>query len=112
MQQAHFQNVVDARPQFGQVERFADEILGAGFERAQFVSRLGGDHQDRQIAVLFDFFQPFHHLEPVHAGHLEIQQDQGVTVLPVKFADGLRIGRRFDGCIASDAQHALKQTAR
>ena len=87
MQQAHFQNVMDTRAQFGQIERFADEIFGAGFERAQFVSRLRGDHEDRQIAALFDFFQTFHHLEAIHAGHLEIEQDQGIAVRPVKFAD-------------------------
>jgi hypothetical protein len=38
VQQAHFQNVVNARAQLGQIERFADEILGAGFERAQLVA--------------------------------------------------------------------------
>ena len=110
MQQAHFQNVVDARAQLGQIERFADEILGAGFERAQLVGRLRGDHEDRQIAVRFDFLQTFHHLESVHAGHLKIEQDQAVAVLAVQFADLVRIGRRVDGSIAGDAQHALQQT--
>ena len=87
MQEPHFQNVVDARPQLGQIERFADEILRAGFERAQLVIRLRGDHEDRKIAVSFDFLQAFHHLESVHARHLEIEQDQAVTVLAVKLAD-------------------------
>jgi hypothetical protein len=74
------------------------------------VIRLRGDREDRKIAVLFDFLQAFHHLESVHAGHLQIEQDQGVTALAVKLADLGRIGRRLDGSIAGDAQHALKQT--
>ena len=96
VQQPHFQNIVNARPKFGHIERLADEILGAGFERAQLVARLRGDHQDRQIAVAFDLLQPFHHLESIHAGHLEIEQDQAVTILAVKFADLRRIGRRVE----------------
>ena len=110
VQQAHFQNVVDARAQLGQIERFADEILGAGLESPQFVRRLGGDHQDRKIAALFDFLQPFHHLESVHAGHLEVEQDEGIAVLPVPFADLVRIGRRVDAGVPGDPQHALQQT--
>ena len=58
MQQPHFQNVVDARPQFGQIERLADEILGSRFERAQLVIRLRSDDEHRQVAVRFDFLQP------------------------------------------------------
>ena len=56
-------------------------------QRAQLVSRLGGDGQHRQVAVRFDFLQAFHHLESVHAGHLEIEQDQVVAVLAVQLAD-------------------------
>src|ERR1017187_1893622 len=110
VQQAHFQNIVNARAQLGQIKRFADEILGAGFERAQLVSRLRSDYEDRKITVLFDFLQALHHLKSVHDGHLEIEQDQAVAVLPVKFADLGRIRRRLDGSVAGDAEHALKQT--
>ncbi len=109
MQQAHFQNIVNAGAQFGQIERFADEILGARFQRAQFVSGLGGDHQDRKIAVFLDFLQAFHHLESVHAGHLEIEQNQRVAVFAVQLADLGRIGGSVEGGIAGNAQHALKQ---
>jgi hypothetical protein len=38
VQEAHFQNVVNARAQLGQFKRFADEILGARFESAQFMT--------------------------------------------------------------------------
>jgi len=40
VQQAHFENVVDARAQLGHIKRFADKILSAGFKSAQLVSRL------------------------------------------------------------------------
>src|ERR1039458_6634476 len=110
VQEAHVQNVVNARAQLGQIKRLADEILSAGFQSAQLVSRLRGDHEDRKIAVLFDFLQALHHLESVHAGHLEIEQDQAVAALAVKFADLGRIGRGLDGSVAGDAQHALQQT--
>ncbi len=101
---------MDTCPQFGEIERFADEILGAGFESAQFVSRLRRDHDHRKIAALFDFLQSFHHLEAIHAGHLEIEQDQRIVILPVKFAHGFRIGGRFHGSVAGHAQHSLQQT--
>ncbi len=71
--------------------------------------RLGGDHEDRKIAVRFDFLQAFHHLESVHAGHLKIEQDQVVAVLAVKLADLARIRRGCDGNIAGAAQHPLEQ---
>ena len=57
--------------------------LAPACERAQLVIRLGGDHQDRKIAVPFDFLQSLHHLESVHARHLEVEQDQTVTVLAI-----------------------------
>ena len=51
VQQPHFQHVVDARLDFDQVKRLADEILCAGLQGAQLVARLGGDHEDRKVAV-------------------------------------------------------------
>jgi len=41
VQQPHFQHVADARLDFDQIERLADEILCAGLQRAQLVARLG-----------------------------------------------------------------------
>ncbi len=73
------------------------------------MSRLCSDHQDREIAIPFDLLQPFHHLESVHAGHLEIEQNQTVTILAVQFADLARISRGLDAGITGDAQHALQQ---
>ncbi len=90
-QQAHFEYVPDARPQFRKFKRFADEIPSAGLERTQVVTGLGGDHEDRKIAVPFDFFQALHYLEPIHAGHLEIQEDQAIAILAVESADLVRV---------------------
>ena len=72
--------------------------------------RLGGDDEDRQVAVRFDFLQAFHHLEPVHPGHFEIEQDQVVAVVAVQPADLVRIHRRRDASVAGLAQHAIEQT--
>ena len=96
VKQAHLEHVVDARQHLGEIERLADEVLRAGLERAQLVVRLRGDDQHRQIAVRLDLLQAFHHLEAVHARHLEIEQDQVVAVLAVQLADLARVGGRRD----------------
>ena len=109
VQQPHFQHVVDARLDFDQVERLADEILGAGLQRAQLVAGLGGDHEDRKVAVGIVGLEAFHHLESVHAGHLQVEQDQVVAVLAMQRADLLRIHGRGDAGVAGLAQHLLEQ---
>jgi len=44
----------DVRAMYGiHIKWFADEILSAGFQRPQLVTRLRGDHQHRKIAVPF-----------------------------------------------------------
>ena len=100
---------MDARQHLGEIEWLADEILRSGPERAQLVIRLGGDHQDGQVAVPFDFLQAFHHLESVHDGHLEIEQDQVVAVLAVKLAHRARIARGCQRHVSCSAQRALEQ---
>src|ERR1700685_2029174 len=107
MQQTHFENVVDAGPQLGQIYRFADEVLGSRLQSPQLVGRLGSNDQDGQVTVRFDFLEPLHHLESVHDGHLEIQQNQIVGSFEVHFADSRRVGGRVEGSIAGDAQHTL-----
>ena len=87
----------------------ADEILRAGGERAQLVVRLGGDHEHRKIAVRFDFLEAFHHLEAVHAGHQQIEQDQVVAILAIQLADRMGICRRRNVHIAVSTQHLLQQ---
>jgi len=93
VQQPHFQHVVDACLDFDQIERLADEILCAGLQRAQLVARLGGDHQDRKVAVRIVGLEAFHHLESIHAGHLQVEQDQVVAVFAMQRADLLWIHR-------------------
>ena len=70
--------------------------LCAGLQRAQLVARLGGDHEDRKVAVRIVRLEAFHHLESIHAGHLQVEQDQVVAVLAMQRADLLRICRRGD----------------
>ena len=71
--------------------------------------RLGGDHQDGQVPVPFDFLEAFHHLESVHAGHLQIEQDQVVPILAMELAHGARIARGCHRHVSCSAQHALEQ---
>ncbi len=107
--QADFQHVVDARHHLGEIEWLGDEIFRSGPERAQLVIRLGGDHEHRQVAALFDFLEAFHHLESVHGGHLEVEQDQVVAILAVKLAHRAWIERGCHRKISCSAQHALEQ---
>ena len=100
---------MDARLDFDQVERLADEILCAGLQRAQLVAGLGGDHEDRKVAVRVVGLEAFHHLEAVHAGHLQVEQDQVVAVLAMQRADLVRIHGRGDARVAGLAQHLLEQ---
>ena len=102
--------VVDPHQHLDDVERLADEVLGAGLAARAACGGLGGHDEDRQVAVRLDLLQALHHLEPVHAGHLEVEQDQVVAVLAVELAD-LRAGPCVDATdgVAGAAQHALEQ---
>ena len=71
--------------------------------------RLGGDHQHRKVAIRFDFLQSFHHLKAIHAGHLQIEQDQVIAVFAMQIADCIGICRRCNAGIAGIAQHFPKQ---
>src|SRR5665647_612086 len=93
VQQAHFQHVVDAPLDFDLVKRFGYEIFRAGGQRPQLVARLGRDREDWRITLGFDVLQAFHHLETIHAGHLQIEQNQVVVVGAMQRADGMRIHR-------------------
>src|ERR1700694_2291428 len=80
MDQADFEHVVNSEQDFFEINWFTDKILRPGSQRAQLVIWLGGNHEDRQIPACFNFLQVVHDLETVHAGHLEIEQDQVVAV--------------------------------
>ena len=83
VQEAHFQHVVNPRQHLGQRKRLADEVLGAGLEGAQLLSRLRADDQHRKVAVRCNFLESLHDLESIHAGHHQVQQDEVVRVLAV-----------------------------
>ncbi len=100
---------MDAGADFDQIEGFADEILGAGLQGAQLVARLGGNHQHRQVGVGRVGLETFHHLESIHAGHLQVEQDQVVVVLAMQGTDLVRIHRRHDAAVAGFAQQLFEQ---
>ena len=109
VKQPDFQHVVDARFDLNQVKRLADEVFGAGFQRAQFVGRLRRQHDDGQIVVMGVALEGCHHLEPVHDRHLKVQQDQVVLVGLMQRADLFRIHRAAHAGVAGITQQLLKQ---
>ena len=109
VEEAHLQHVVDARLHFDQVEGLGYEILRAGLQRAQLMARLGGDHEDRKIAVHIVGLEAFDHLEAVHSGHLQVEENQVVAVLAVQRAYLARVRGRGDRGVTRFAQHLLEQ---
>jgi len=87
VQQPDLDHVVNPNQHLRYVERLADEVLRAGFQRAQLVRRLSRNDQNGKIASRFDFLQVLHDLEAVHAGHLQIEQDQVIAVHEVQLED-------------------------
>ena len=100
---------MDARLDLEQVEGLADEILGAGLQRAQLVPRLRRDHHHREVAVGGVGLERFDHLEAVHAGHLQVEQDQVVAVLAMQRADLVRASGGAHAAVAGLAQGFLEQ---
>ena len=77
---------------------------------AQFVARLYRQHYNWQIRIGNVGLEAFHHLEAIHAGHLQVEQDNVVAVKPMQYADFHRIhGRTYLG-IAGFAEQLLKQS--
>ncbi len=59
------------------VERLREEVVGAGLDRPHANLRVvRGQHHDRQERRSLVLAQPPAHLEPVHAGHLDVEQDE------------------------------------
>jgi len=81
----------------------------AGLQRAQLVAGLGRDYHDRQVAIRIVGIEACHHLESIHAGHLEIEQDQVIAVLAMQRANLARIHRRGDVGKACIGQQLLQQ---
>ena len=100
---------MNARLDFDQIERLADEILGPLLQGAQLVTRLCGQHNDRQVIIRIDRFKGFHYLESIHARHLQIEQDQVVMVLAMQRTDLHRISCRGNASVAGLAQQLLEQ---
>ena len=109
VEQPHFQHVVDAGLDLDQIEGLADEILRPGLQGAQLVTGLGGQHDHRQIVVGLVGLEGFHHLEAVHDGHLQIEQDQVVAVVAVQRTDLQRVLAGAHGGVAGLAEQTLEQ---
>ena len=92
-----------------QIEGFTDEVLGARLQRTQLVARLCREHDDRQVGVRRIRLQAFHHLEAIHGGHLQVEQNQVITVLSMQGADFERLHRRAHVAIPGLLQHAREQ---
>ena len=94
---------------FDQIEWLGDKITGSCRQCAQFMVRLGGNHQDRQVAIRLDFLKFLHHLEAIHTRHLQIQQDQVIVVFLVQRAHFEWIGggcqRNISGVAQQLSQH-------
>jgi hypothetical protein len=95
--------VLDQAAQHGQVHRLADEIEGAGLQRANrgVLVAEGGDHRHRRFRVKLGDLA-----DQVHAGAVgqaHVGQAQGVAVLPQQ---GAGIGERGRG-IAAQSHAAL-----
>jgi len=50
------------------------------------VPRLSRGHDDGQIALVVVGLQALLHAEPIHAGHLQVEQDQVIGIAPVQRA--------------------------
>ena len=109
VQQAHFEHVADARPDFDQIEGLADEIPRARLQGAHLVAGLRGDHEDRQVGVGSVGLETCDDLESVHAGHLQVEQDQVVGVFTMQRADLLRIHGRGNARVAAFTQRLFQQ---
>ena len=79
VQRAGLEQVVDAQQQLGVAERLGQEVPGADGEGA-LAGRLGdvgGEHQDRHVAVGRDQRLDLgHHLEAVRGRHVEVEHQQ------------------------------------
>ena len=104
-QHPQLEDVVHARDELRHADGLADEVLGAGLERAFHVIGLGGHHDDGQIALRIDRLQRRHHLEAVHPGHEHVQDHEVVAVLAMQLRHRERIGRGGDAGIARAREH-------
>ncbi len=109
VEQPHLQHIADAREQLVVVVGLAQEVLGAGLERAQLVVRLGGHHQHRQVLLGLDLAQAVEHFEAVHAGHVQVQHDQVVVVQAVHGGHRRRVAGTADVGVAGAGQHMFEQ---
>src|ERR1700690_506903 len=71
---------------------------------------LGSERDHRKVILRFVCFEAGHHLEAIHAGHLQVEHDQVVAIFPMKCTDFHRIRRGGHVCIAILTQYLSYQT--
>jgi hypothetical protein len=86
------QQGLDPRQQFGQRERLGQVVVGAQLQAQHAVEfgRLGGEHQDRRGTPARA--QRLADLEPVHAGHHQVQDQQVAGLLVLARQCGHAVG--------------------
>jgi len=57
------------------------------------VTGLRGEYKDWKVTILGICLEAFHYLESIHAGHLQIEQDQIVAIRAMERTDLARIPR-------------------
>jgi hypothetical protein len=102
------QQRLHAGEQLGAVERFRDEIVGAGLECAKLLLvPHRRDHHDRQRDRARVFAQPSADLVAVHVGHEDVQQDE-VDGARADEAERLFARARREHRVALGREHRLQ----
>ena len=75
-QARRFQRILDGDAQFFEVERLADEVVGAQLKRGLHVIelRIGRDHDDRRRVG--SFLNLLENLDAAQVGHADVEQNQ------------------------------------
>ena len=113
MEKTGFEQIADARQNFGEIERLRHKIASTMRECTvpDFRSSFPGDDQNGEVARCSNTIrQPIHDAEPVHARHVEVEQDQIGVAGVVQRRHRLRVrGARQVG-ITSVPQRTLEHT--
>ena len=98
-QAIRFERVLNGDAKLLEIQRLADEIVGAKLERGLHVVKLrvGRDHDDRRrVGSFLDLFE---NLDAAHVGHAHIEQNQ-VGRLVLREAQAGVSGGGFDHVIS------------
>lgn len=90
----------EAAEEFEELKGLGDVIGGAGLKGAvdEFLLRHGGEHEDGRVLIGVGLAQALGQFDPVHAGHLDVQQEAiEYLVFPAGRSQGLLgAGNRYN----------------